>query len=476
MSTEYRTTPDPIATMPPGVPFIVGNEAAERFSYYGMRTILYPFMTKFLLDSQGNPAVMSPEDANGYQHLFYTAVYFFPLLGSMLADVLVGKYRTIVWLSLVYCLGHAALAVDDTRYGLAVGLALIAFGAGGIKPCVSAHVGDQFGEKNKHLLPKVYGWFYFSINFGSFYSTLITPAILNRQGRFAEWIPAGTSSAKLAFALPGVLMLIATIVFWLGRRRYAHIPPGGPKFIQDSLSGEGLRAIGRLAVLYVFVAFFWCLYDQHSTSWVKQAEKLDRNAPELAAAFKYASLGLVNPGDVISAEQVQSVNPLFIMLFIPIFNYGIIPLLRYAFEPTPLRKCGIGFLLTIASFLYVYWIDLQLEAGRSVSVWHQVWAFAVLTAGEVLVSITVLEYSYLQAPPTMKSFIMALYMFSVSLGNLFAAVINLMITRTTIGAKLEGPTYFLFFAGLLTATTVVYAAVATRFKEKTYIQGDQAGL
>jgi POT family proton-dependent oligopeptide transporter len=461
--------------MPSGIPFIVGNEAAERFSYYGMRTILYPFMTKFLLDSQGNPDVMSPEDANGYQHLFYTAVYFMPLLGSLLADVVIGKYRTIVWLSLVYCLGHAALAIDDTKIGLAVGLTLIAFGAGGIKPCVSAHVGDQFGEQNKHLLPKVYGWFYFSINFGSFYSTLITPAILNRQGHFARWIPEGTSSAKLAFALPGVLMFIATIVFWLGRRRYAHIPPAGKKAVQDSVSGEGMRVMARLAVLYVFVAFFWCLYDQHSTSWVKQGEKLDRNAPELSAVFKYASFGLVNPGDVVSAEQVQSVNPLFIMLFIPIFNYAIFPLLRFVFEPTPLRKVGIGMVLTALSFFYAYWIDLQLEAGRSVSVWHQVGAFAVITAGEVLVSITVLEYSYLQAPPTMKSFIMALYMFSVSLGNLVASAINFMITRTAIGERLQGPTYFLFFAALLMTTTTVYIVVSTRFREKTYIQGEGGG-
>jgi len=459
--------------MPPGIPYIVGNEAAERFSYYGMRTVLYPFMTKFLLDSQGNSAVMGEHDANAVSHLFYTAVYFFPLFGSILADVFFGKYRTIIWLSLVYCLGHAALAVDDTRIGLAIGLTLIAFGAGGIKPCVSAHVGDQFSEQNKHLLPRVYGWFYFAINFGSFFSTLLTPAILNRQGMFAQWIPATASTPKLAFALPGVLMLLATVVFWLGRNRYAHIPPGGKKFLRDSLSGEGLRAIARLAVLYVFVAFFWCLYDQTSTSWVAQAEKLDREAPALCAAFKYVSFGLVDPGRVISAEQVQSVNPLFIMLFIPIFNYVILPVMGLVFVPTPLRKVGIGLFLTVASFVYIYWIDLQLEAGRSMSVWHQVAAFAVITAAEVLVSITVLEYSYLQAPPSMKSFIMALNMLSVSLGNLIAATVNGLISRTSLGETLKGPAYFLFFAVLLSATSLVYVFAATRFREKTYIQGKQ---
>ena len=68
---------------------------------------------------------------------------------------------------------HLALAVDHTRIGLVVGLGLIALGAGGIKPCVSANVGDQFGASNQHLLPRVFSWFYFSINFGSalFHST-----------------------------------------------------------------------------------------------------------------------------------------------------------------------------------------------------------------------------------------------------------------------------------------------------------------
>ena len=64
---------------------------------------------------------------------------------------------------------------------LALGLGLIAFGSGGIKPCVSANVGDQFGESNKHLLSKVFGWFYFSINAGSFASTILCPLMLGES-------------------------------------------------------------------------------------------------------------------------------------------------------------------------------------------------------------------------------------------------------------------------------------------------------
>jgi POT family proton-dependent oligopeptide transporter len=110
----------------------------------------------------------------------------FPSLRKIIADGWLGKYRTILSLSIVYCLGSLTLACLDTSWGiaigqrtmLAVGLALICIGSGGIKPCVSANVGDQFGESNNHLLSKMFGWFYFSINAGSFISSIICPWML----------------------------------------------------------------------------------------------------------------------------------------------------------------------------------------------------------------------------------------------------------------------------------------------------------
>src|SRR5512135_2395608 len=155
---SYPTQPVDTDRMPPGIPFIIGNEAAERFCFYGMRTILVVFMTKYLLDPSGVLPVMQPEEAKGWFHLFVSAVYFLPFLGAIFSDAFWGKYRTILWLSLVYCLGSLALAWDSTRLGLLLGLSLIALGSGGIKPCVSANVGDQFGQRNQHLLSKAFSW------------------------------------------------------------------------------------------------------------------------------------------------------------------------------------------------------------------------------------------------------------------------------------------------------------------------------
>ena len=209
---KYRTSPISTNRMPPGIPYIISNEAAERFSFYGMKTILAIFMTNYLADEAGSPDLMTEGQATVWVHSFVTAVYFTPLIGSFLADAFWGKYKTIIGLSIVYCLGHLALALDETRLGLTLGLSLIAIGAGGIKGCVSAHVGDQFGKANGGLLEKVYGWFYLSINLGAFASTLLTPWLLDHYG------------PGVAFGVPGLLMLVATLAFWAGRNEFAHVP------------------------------------------------------------------------------------------------------------------------------------------------------------------------------------------------------------------------------------------------------------
>src|SRR5437660_3838102 len=178
---EYLTSPPKITTVPPGGPYIVGNEAAERFSYYGMNSILTIFMTKYLFDKMGHLSVMQHANAEACYHTFVSTLYFLPIFGAILADAVFGKFKVVFWISIVYCLGHLTLALMgspvahaiEPRYLLAIGLVLIAIGAGGIKPCVSTNVGDQFGESNKHLLTRVFSWFYFSINAGSAFSTLL---------------------------------------------------------------------------------------------------------------------------------------------------------------------------------------------------------------------------------------------------------------------------------------------------------------
>ena len=442
--TSYKTAPRPIKTLPPGIPFIVGNEGAERFSYYGMRAILVVFMTQYLLNATGAPDLMSHEEAKTWYHLSVTAVYFTGVFGALLSDGLLGKYRTIIVLSLVYCLGHLALAIDHTRIGLFIGLSLIALGAGGIKPCVSAHVGDQFGPSNKHLLSRVFSWFYFSINLGAFISMLLTPWLLDNVG--PSW----------AFGLPGILMLLATIIFWSGRYRFVHIPAAGKQFVSEVFSGEGFHSLLHLCLIYVFVAMFWALFDQTGSAWVLQAQQMDQTM------F----------GMHVLPSQIQAANPLLILVLIPTFSYIVYPQVGRYFVLTPLRKITIGFFVTTLAFYIPTAIQTSIDAGGHPSIWWQVLAYVVLTCSEILVSITCLEFSYTQAPQKMKSFVMAFYMLSVAAGNLFTALVNYFIQNPDGSSKLAGAEYYWFFTLLMLATAILFSIVSRFYRGKTYIHDE----
>ena len=528
-STTYRTAPAETTGMPSGIPFIIGNEAAERFSFYGMKTILAVFMTQYLLSASGEAAYLTDAQAREYVHLFVASAYFFPVLGAIVADAFLGKYRTIMLLSIVYCIGHGALALIDMpssflqatldpKGWLIAGLFLIALGSGGIKPCVSAHVGDQFGKSNSHLLARVFGWFYFSINFGSFFSTLLTPWLLKHYG--PGW----------AFGVPGILMAIATFVFWLGRHRYIHIPPKGVGFVREAFSKEGLGAMAGLLSIYAFVAVFWSLYDQSGGAWVLQAAQMDCN---------FLGIQWIE-------SQVQAINPLLILCYIPLFAYVIYPVAGKFVKLTALRKIGAGLFLCVVAFgisafaqqkidvaqsdfaakvtpmvastsidypktieslreiernavardmenllkdapandaawqdkmaktMSVGGIAIATDGARHDANWPsiawQLLAYVVLTMAEVLVSVTCLEFSYTQAPKKMKSFIMSLYLLSVSAGNFLTAFVNKFTQDADGNSTLVGASYYWFFTYLMLGAAVVYIVVSLFYREKEYIQ------
>lgn len=439
--------------MPSGIPYIVGNEAAERFSYYGMRTILTVFMTQYLMNSSGQLDVMSDGDAKFWFHIFMLVNYLMPIVGAVVADIFWGKYKTIMRLSIVYCLGHLALALFETRFGLAAGLTLIAIGSGGIKPCVSAHVGDQFSKKNNHLLGKVFSFFYFSINLGGAFSSLLTPLLLVWYG------------PSVAFGVPGALMFLATFVFWLGRDKFVAIPEAGwQQYKQDVFNKETLRSLGSFLLLYLCTAVFWSLYDQGGSAWVLQAEKMSR----------YIDLGFTQ--FTLLPSQIQAVNPFLILIFIPLFAYVIYPLAERYLKVTPLRKIGVGLFICALSFVITAIAEMRIASGVEVSILWQVWAYVAITAAEILVSITALEYSYTQAPNTSKSLIMGLWFLSVSFGNAITAVVNWVIQNPDGTSKLTDAQYYWFFAGLMFVTAIGFVFVAMRKQERTYIQTRPAEL
>lgn len=457
---------------PPQVAFIVGNEACERFSYYGMKSILALYITHVLLKTK--------DQATTIIHLFGFANYFMPLVGAWVADRFWGRYHTILWISLFYCAGHGVLAMGDL-FGvegkvlcLYAGLALIAFGSGGIKPCVSAFVGDQFGPSQSHLLQKAYGAFYFSINFGSFFSFLVIPRLARTVGY--GW----------AFGVPGILMGLATLIFFLGTSRYVRRPPnratrtaGFVEVLFAALFGQrrdgeaGFWAPARrkysaaevdaaasvLPILGVFALIppFWALFEQSNSTWVLQGEKMAA-VPLSGTALKLTGWLF---GDTISAEQMQSMNPLLVMVLVPLLTLGLYPALKR--WVTPLRRIAAGLFVTAVSYVIVGYLQSRIEAGDRLSVLWQTVPYVVLTLGEVLVSTTGLEFAYSQAAPSMKSFIMGLWLLMTAIGNLLVSLVTSFAGGGSHEASVTSGRFY-FYAALVAVVAVLFMGVAMLYR------------
>jgi len=394
--------------MPPGIPYIVSNEFAERFCFYGINSILTIYFVQFLHFTDAKGAA--------WQSLFKSGAYFFPLVGAIVSDVFWGKFRTIMTFSLVYIAGCVSLALfSGTPLAVGLGLLLVAFGTGGIKPCVSTNVGDQFSSKNQHLIERAFSWFYLAINAGSSISIFLCPVLLNNPNYGPRW----------AFGMPAAMMIVATAAFWLGRKNYTVVPPAGKAWLRDVFSAEGARLVLSLLVIYFFVACFWMLWDQsNGNTWTLQAQSslMDKN------------LGF---GVTLLPAQLQIVNGLFILALVPVFTYVIYPFFGRFCEVTPLRRIGAGLFTVASSFLIVAWIEQRIQSGHTVSAWWQILAYVVLTASEILVSITALEFSYKQAPLRMKSLIMALFLLSTSVGNLMIAGVNSAMVKPLHASSIE---------------------------------------
>jgi POT family proton-dependent oligopeptide transporter len=465
------TAPTATNRWPPQIKYIVGNEACERFSYYGMRSILAGYIAGEV--ARGGLG-QDTDTATSIIHTFIFANYFMPLFGAWLSDRIIGRYHTILWVSLFYCAGHGVLAFSDFAGGvhgkllcLFIGLSLIAFGSGGIKPCVSAFVGDQFRPDQSHLLQKAYGAFYWAINFGSFFSFLVIPWLKNHYGY------------SLAFAVPGVLMGLATLIFWLGTKHYVRVPPsretksaGFMKVFWHALAGgnrqpglsfwdrargrfterevDAAKSVGPILSIFALIPIFWALFDQTSSTWVMQGQRM----------IPFNLFGLE-----IGAEQMQSANPALVMILVPLLTLVVYPRLgRFA---SPLRRMSLGMFLASLSYVVVAMLQTRVEANAQISVAWQTLPYIVLTTAEVLVSTTGLEFAFTQAAPEMKSIIMSFWLLTVAFGNLLVTVITKLLPGAAAGdahgASVSTGRFYLY-AGLTFVVAILFSLIAARYR------------
>jgi POT family proton-dependent oligopeptide transporter len=433
-----------LKSFPKAAPYIVVTETAERFSFYGMKAILTTFLITQFFNPANNPGLVAGAEAhaNSVTHLFVALVYLLSIVGGILADYVLGRYRTILYLSIIYCIGHAFLAMFDTNYQLFyAGLLLIAIGAGGVKPNVSVMVGDQFENESDANISKLYDIFYFGINVGAFFSMLITPILKNSK-----------YGAPLAFGVPGILMFLALLTFLLGKSKYKIKLPKDARREETMPFKQQLLSAWKVLVVFSFIPIWWALYDQNGSEWVIQAGKMD----------------LHFMGIEWYQEQIQVINALLILILIPVFSFGVYPLLeKMGIKVTALRKFGWGLIITILTFALIAWIQSQIDHGIKLTIGWQLLAYVLLTVAEIFVSITGLEYAFSQAPKNMKSTIMAIFFFTVFLGNMLVSLINDNIQAGGFFSHYKGASYFWLFAGIMAVDAVLYyiAIYALKIKD-----------
>jgi POT family proton-dependent oligopeptide transporter len=427
---------------PTGFWFIFWGEFAERCSYYGMRAILALYMVDRLGISQA--------DASTYMHFFIAACYFLPLLGGFVADRFLGKYWTIVGFSVPYVMGHLILGVEDFWYML-VALGLLAMGSGVIKPNISTLMGltyDQQRPGQTQLRSDAFAIFYFAINFGAGISQLAMPWLRTNYGY------------AIAFMFPAALMVFALGAFAAGKRFYAKETVGYvPK--SDEERAERWRVLGRIAGLFLLIAFFWSIFDQSASTWIFYAR---------------ASMNLDFFGHPIDPDQVQAFNALFIIALLPFIQLFWNYLINRGIHVRATDKIIAGFLITAACMgvmaLSAYLAGAATLTGQAgayewsvadadkVTIWWQILAYLLLTVAEIFISVTGLELAYTAAPKSMTGFVTGCWLFTVFAGDLMTAYI------ARLYVAMQPVLYFSMLTVLMLVVAVAFVFVARRFNRK----------
>uniref|UniRef100_A0A674EUB4 Solute carrier family 15 member 1 n=1 Tax=Salmo trutta TaxID=8032 RepID=A0A674EUB4_SALTR len=371
---------------PVSIFFIVVNEFCERFSYYGMRAVLVLYFRYFLR--------FDDDLATSIYHTFVALCYLTPILGAVVADSWLGKFKTIIYLSIVYAIGQVVMAVsaihditDTDRDGTPdnltlhivlsmVGLLLIALGTGGIKPCVAAFGGDQFQDHQAKQRSTFFSVFYLCINGGSLLSTIITPILRGQECG----IHSQQKCYPLAFGVPAALMVVALVVFIIGSGMYHKTEPQGnimldvckcigfaiknrfrhrsssyPKRMHwmdwaeekyEKLLIAQIKMVLKVLFLYIPLPMFWTLFDQKGSRWTLQATTMDGN---------FGSL-------ILQPDQMQTVNPILILTLVPIMDSVVYPLIKKCgLNFTPLRRMTVGMFLAAMAFVAAALVQIQID-------------------------------------------------------------------------------------------------------------------
>ena len=518
----------------------------ERFCFYSIRAILVIYLTAGL-------GLSAAEAVTGYS-LYNAACYLSPLLGAYVADVHLGRPHTIAVANVIYLVGSttlAATAFSPSLTGAIVGLSIMAVATGGIKACVAPLGAEQLAGASDATSRAYFGAFYWAINLGSAVSYVATPLIRAHAGYGWAFATATLAQAvaAIAFMLPAYITMPAGAggspcakfsrvigaaccrSRWQAAAGSAVAEPakgsdgsssGGSS--DDSSSGDGggqqqqhrrrraqwcawvasarypggasardvadVGVLLRVTALLAPMPVFWALFDAQGSVWTLQRVAMDNCLGSLC----------------LTPEQAGALNPLLVMLFVPLFESAVLPALSSAARsrtlcrcnrspawpcvrrragppsattaaaaepeddaavaaaaccfPTRLRRMGAGMQLAAVAFVATALVQAGIDASRpgTVSVAWQLPQFVLITAAEVLVCTTGLEFAYHSAPPTLRSTALAFYYVNMAVGNLLTGFVY-----GALSTRLSPAAINWLFAAAMCAAGIVFAVLAWYF-------------
>ncbi|GBO27158.1 Solute carrier family 15 member 1 [Araneus ventricosus] len=371
-ASEKKDVEESSRKLPRGIPYILGTEFVERFSFYCFQGILTLYLTQELH--------FSDDWAASTFHAFMVLAYISPLLGAILADGLLGLFWTIFYLSILFAVGNSIVSIGAMPMSVKnmtivslFGLFIVALGTGGIKPCVSAFGGNQYRKDQKKERHVYFSLFFFAINIGSILSTIISPELRATVHCFGKH-----TCYPLAFGVPAMLSIIVITLFMCGKPLYKIRPAEGSEFVSvfrcifyalaqkfknkgkekrdhwlefadDKFDRElifDIKSFLQVMWMYIPLPVYWLLYEQQGSTWILQSARMD------------GKVGAYH----IKPDQMQIVNPIFIIIFIPVFNSVIYPLLlKCGLCRTPLQRMTVGGVLVAVAFVMTGFIQLEIE-------------------------------------------------------------------------------------------------------------------
>jgi proton-dependent oligopeptide transporter, POT family len=381
---------------PRGLATLFLTEMWERFSYYGMRALLILYM----VGSTQQPGLgFGEKHAASIYGLYTMMVYLMGIPGGFVADRWLGHKRAVFVGGIIIASGHFSMAVPGLPFFF-TGLVLIVIGTGLLKPNVSTIVGTLY-SRDDNRRDAGFSIFYMGINLGAF----IAPLVTGWLGQKINW--------HIGFGAAGVGMTIGLIQYLMGQKYLvarSEAKSAQTKAVEEvkapkqPFTSEEWARIGAAIILSIFALMFWAGFEQAGSSLNLFA---DRATSLTILGFNYPS------------SWFQSVEPLFIIIFAPIF--AVIWVRMGSREPSSPVKFTLGLIFLSLSFaLIVPAAHIFERTSQRVSPWWLIGLYFLQMVGELCLSPVGLSMTTKLSPPRVVGLMMGIWFFATAMGNYVA--------------------------------------------------------